>query len=118
MATSRRYKPQNSSEWTEETDWHTVVVFGKRAETLNTQLNKGSKVFVVGYNKTRTWEDKHGSKHYTTDVMADRVLIMATPEGHNYGSKAAQEFDAYRTGEEPAQPQLSADFDGDDDIPF
>ena len=45
IATSRRWKDQQSGEWKEETDWHNVVLW--RAENLANYLLKGKQVYVA-----------------------------------------------------------------------
>ncbi len=53
-------------------DFPSVVCFGKTAENLEKFSGKGLRVAVVGHLQTGSF-DKEGQKHYTTDVIADRV---------------------------------------------
>ena len=121
IATSRRWKDQQTGEWKEETDWHNVVLW--RQENLATYLTKGKQVYVEGRIQTRSYEDKDGKKVYTTEVVADEVLLLGgrgegggsdeqrTPTGsmpRNAQRPAAQ------AAEEPA-PDFGAT---DDDVPF
>ncbi len=52
------------------TDFPTVTVWGKTAETIGNSLHKGSKVAVNGKITTSSYE-KDGQKIYTTEVTAD-----------------------------------------------
>ena len=52
------------------TDFPTVTVWGKTAETIGNSLHKGSKVAVNGKITTSSYE-KDGQKVYTTEVTAD-----------------------------------------------
>jgi single-strand DNA-binding protein len=52
------------------TDFPTVIVWGKTAETIGNSLHKGSKVAVNGKITTSSYE-KNGQKIYTTEVTAD-----------------------------------------------
>ncbi len=52
------------------TDFPTIVVWGKTAETIANNLHKGSKVAVNGKITTSNYE-KNGQKIYTTEVTAD-----------------------------------------------
>ena len=36
-------------EWTDETQWHRVVIFGKTAETAGQYLSKGSQVYIEDF---------------------------------------------------------------------
>ena len=57
-------------------DYPRVTVFGKQAEICEKYLAKGSKVAVDGTLQTGSYENKHGDKVYTTDVVARRVEFL------------------------------------------
>ena len=59
----------------EQTEWHRIVLWGKTAETLQPYLTKGKQIYVEGRLQTRQWE-KDGQKHYTTEVKADKVVLL------------------------------------------
>jgi len=99
-----------SGEKKERTEWHRVVVWGKQAEVLNSYLTKGRQVYVEGSLQTRSWDDKSGTKRYTTEVRANRVLMLGRPEG---GAKGAQPVAAEVEAAPPADPEFH-----EDDIPF
>lgn len=71
IATNRVFRDKNGQKQ-EQTEYHTVVVFGRQAETSAQYLKKGAPIFVEGRLQTRSWE-KDGQKHYRTEVVADRV---------------------------------------------
>jgi len=54
----------------EETEWHTVVLFNKRAETARDYLRKGSEIFVEGRSKTNRWTDSIGQKRSHKEILA------------------------------------------------
>ncbi|HEY2513175.1 MAG TPA: single-stranded DNA-binding protein, partial [Polyangiaceae bacterium] len=55
LATTETYMDRNNTRQ-ERTDWHTVTVWGKRAEALAKILGKGSQIFVEGRIQTRSYE--------------------------------------------------------------
>ncbi|WP_437926598.1 single-stranded DNA-binding protein [Sorangium sp. So ce291] len=59
----------------ERTDWHNVVIWGKRAEALGKILSKGSSLFVEGSLRTSSYDDRDGNKRYKTEVVANNVLL-------------------------------------------
>ncbi|NUQ77396.1 MAG: single-stranded DNA-binding protein, partial [Polyangiaceae bacterium] len=59
----------------ERTDWHNVVVWGKRGEALAKILGKGSSIFVEGSLRTSSYDDRDGNKRYKTEVVASNVLL-------------------------------------------
>lgn len=74
VATTRSWKDQQSNEWKEETNWTNVVVW--RQENLANYLTKGKQVYVEGRLQTRSYDDKEGKKVYTTEVVADDVILL------------------------------------------
>ncbi len=109
LATNERWKDQ-SGEWKDRTEWHTVIVWGKRGEALNKILAKGRSVYVEGRLQTRSWEVDDGSKRYATEVVANNVLLLGG-RGDNQGRDDGAE--SYKS-----EPRGSR-YDGDDsDIPF
>jgi single-strand DNA-binding protein len=74
VATTRSWKDQQTSEWKEETNWTNVVVW--RQENLANYLLKGKQVYVEGRLQTRSYDDKEGKKVYTTEVVADDVILL------------------------------------------
>ena len=77
LATSRRWQDKSSGEWQEETDWHNLVIWGKQAESLTPYLTKGSRIYVEGRIKNRTWE-KDGVKHYATDIVVEDIVFAGS----------------------------------------
>src|SRR5580693_8406592 len=74
VATSRRWKDQQSGEWKEETDWSRVVLW--RGENVAPYLTKGKQIYVEGRLQTRSYDDKDGKKVWTTEVVADEVILL------------------------------------------
>src|SRR5215467_457791 len=74
IATSRRWKDQQTGEWKEETDWSRVVLW--RGENVAPYLTKGKQVYVEGRLQTRSYDDKDGKKVWTTEVIADDVILL------------------------------------------
>lgn len=58
----------------EHTEWHTVLVWGKRADGLARILRKGTRIFVEGELRTREYE-KGGAKVRVTEVRADEIIL-------------------------------------------
>lgn len=83
VATTRRWKDQQSGEWKDETNWSNVTLW--RAENLAPYLTKGKQVYVEGRLQTRSYEDKDGKKVYATDVVADDVILLGGRGGDGGG---------------------------------
>ena len=88
LATTRRWKDQQSGEWKEQTDWHRVKYW--RAENVANYLLKGKQVYVEGRLETRSYDDKDGKKVYTTEVVCEHLVLLGSrPEG---GGSAPGEY--------------------------
>lgn len=105
IATTEVYKDK-SGQKKEQTEWHRVTVWGDQAENCNKYLAKGRSVYVEGRLQTRSYE-KDGQKHYTTDIVADKIVFLGGGKGG-----AAKESAPADDGE-PSSPPAA-----DDDIPF
>ncbi|MCC6954868.1 MAG: single-stranded DNA-binding protein [Deltaproteobacteria bacterium] len=116
VATTDRRKDQ-SGEWVEHTEWHSVVVWGKQAENCNTYLKKGRQVFVEGRLQTRKWQDQTGNSRYSTEVVANNVQFIGGGRGGDSPRNGQADSMAPDMSPEslPAAPAVAFD---DDDIPF
>ena len=74
LATSDQWKDKNG-EFKESTEWHTCVAYRQLAKIAADFIKKGSKVFVEGRIKTRSWE-KEGVKQYRTEVEVLKLLVL------------------------------------------
>jgi single-strand DNA-binding protein len=75
VATNRVYNTPEG-ERREETEWFTVITWGRLAEQCNQFLGKGRLVYAEGRLRTRIWEGQDGQKHYRTEVIANRVTFL------------------------------------------
>ncbi len=127
VATSRRWKDQQSGEWKEETNWTNVVLW--RGENVAPYLTKGKQVYVEGRLQTRSYDDKDGKKVWVTEVIADDVILTSGgrggdsgPSQEEYGEPMRNEGmrSAPRSARQAPQsaPPPSHDSIGDDDVPF
>lgn len=97
----------------ERTEWHTVILWGKRAEALNKILAKGRQLYVEGRLQTRKWEDKEGKPRYTTEVVATNVVLIG-----GRGGGAGQDAGAPPSDDYGPSGHDSGDGGNGDDIPF
>lgn len=80
IATSETWKDKDSGEKKEATEWHTVELWGSRAEALAPHMTKGKKVLIEGSIHTRSYE-KNGEKRYATSVKATNIEFAGGPKG-------------------------------------
>jgi len=75
LAASRKYTGSDG-ESKQETEWFTVVVWGKQAESCNQFITKGKQIYVEGRLRTRNWEGQDGQKRVTVEIVANRVIFL------------------------------------------
>jgi single-strand DNA-binding protein len=117
----------------ERTDWHSVVLFGKRGEALGKILGKGSSIFVEGRLQTSSYDDKKtGEKRHKTEVIATNVILGGRgqsapapddgppPERGGYrrsGTGSREDRNTAPAAPPPDDYDPSGGFEGDD-LPF
>ena len=88
LACTDRRRTQDG-QWEEQTEWVTVVTFGRTAENAGKFLAKGRSVYIEGRMQTRSWDDQDGKKRYKTEVVAQTVQFLGgRGESDSYSSKA------------------------------
>ena len=134
LATDESYKDKNG-ELVEKTEWHRLVAWGKTAELLSEWAAKGDMVYAKGKLQTRSWEDKDGSKRYTTEVVvSDFKNCTSKPrssapepeppedmEPSEPAPKATSEAKPKTKKGKKEEPQEAPDAhkaEGEDDLPF
>ncbi|NJB82169.1 single-stranded DNA-binding protein [Wenyingzhuangia aestuarii] len=60
----------------EDTQWHNLVCWNKTAEIANQYLDKGSHIAIEGRITTEEWEDKNGTKRYTTKIVVSELMML------------------------------------------
>ena len=98
VATNETWK-DNDGNTQERTEWHKVVLWGKLAKIAGQYLSKGSRLYVEGSLRTRSWEDQDGLKKYTTEIIAQTLTLLDT--------KSETSMSEAPTNDEVPQPEES-----------
>lgn len=87
-------KPDGHGGWIDEgTDWFNISVWGERGERVAETMKKGTKVFVDGRFKTRTYDRNAGGQGTSMDISADTVIDVGKPRGEQSESQSAPTHD-------------------------
>ena len=126
LAVSRRFKRDGEP----DADFISCVAFGKGGEFVERFFKKGQRVSVVGRLQVRSWDDKDGTKRWSTEVVTEEHYFAESKSSFE-GRMGSQPFTAPQdmpSGMPQAQPKSSAPAgDGfypieegldDDDLPF
>lgn len=131
LATTESYLDRNKVRQ-ERTDWHNVVLWGKRGEALAKFLTKGTTIFVEGGLRTSSYDDKEGNKRYKTEIHATNIILAGrggrggggemseVPGGGGGGGGGSRRGGGGGSGVPPSGSDdiPPDDFGGNDDIPF
>lgn len=105
LATSRKYRNKNN-EVVEETQWHTIKIFGKTADVAEQYCKKGKRVTITGEIQYSSYEAQDGTKKYFTEIRCNRLDIIDFPENAQQSPASVPLITPIGEGEE------------DDSLPF
>ena len=125
LATNRRWTDK-AGQRQEQTEWHQIVCWGKSAEIAAQYLTKGKQIFVEGRLQTRSYDDKDGKKVWTTEVVAEDVILLGgrgeggapdemsqEPRSEPRSAPRSRQASAPAAAAPPSHEGI-----GDDDVPF
>lgn len=114
VATTERYKDKNG-EMQDTTDWHRVVLWDKLAEIASQYLKKGSKIYIEGKIKTRSYE-KDGITRSITEIVGNNLVMLSSSSkegGAEYNQERSYSSSYSQNNHSTALPP-----DDVDDVPF
>ena len=112
LAVQRRFANQQG---VREADFFNIVAWRQTAELCARYLSKGRKVAVEGPIQNRSYDAQDGSKRYITEIVADQVEFLSSPQGDRQ-----QRADNPPPPSEPSGYTSDPDAftDVDDELPF
>jgi len=139
-------RPFSREQGEREADFIPIVTWRQLAETCANYLRKGRLAAVEGRMQVRNYENNEGRRVYVTEVVADNVRFLESPNrdnsgggqgrddysgggGGNYGSGGSGGSGGYGGGSRPSGPRSGSGNDpfaddgkpidiSDDDLPF
>jgi len=78
--TERGYTTRDGKTIPDRTEWHNIMLWGGLAEVAEKYINKGQQVYIEGKIQTRSWADKEGITHYTTEVVTSDLQMLGKRE--------------------------------------
>ena len=114
LATSEIYNDKQTGERKEITDWHDIVLWRGLAEIAEKYIRKGTKVYIEGKLKKRSWQDKEGNSRYATEVVGDDLTILTRND------QAERNNAPYSQAGKPANPSPISGLENniEDSLPF
>ena len=119
LATSEKWKDKQGQKQ-ERTEWHRLVIWGKRGEAFGNYCKKGTAIGLEGKIKYGQYVDKEGITRYTMDIEVtdwEFVGSKADNQGSNSGpSGPGQDPALARSG--PVAPFTPSGDMEEDNLPF
>jgi len=78
LATNETYY-NNKGEKVTDTQWHNIIVWGKKVDVVQNYLSKGSEIALEGKLINRSYE-KDGERKYITEISMNELLMMGKKE--------------------------------------
>lgn len=113
VATSESWKDRQTGEQREQTEWHSIALFGRLAEVAGEYVRKGQQLYVEGRLRTRKWQDKNGVDRYSTEIVADDFQMLGRRDFGGDGSRHAATGGAHAADSDAGRESSRAA-----DIPF
>lgn len=108
LAVNRRFKRKDEP----EADFIPCVALGESGEFAEKYFRKGQLVGVIGRLQVRSWEDKEGKKHWTTEVIIEEQHFAESKKNSN-AAAPKEGGQAAADGFYPIDESVE-----DDDLPF
>lgn len=108
--TERSYTKRDGTVMPERTEWHNIVLWRGLADIAEKYIKKGTKLYIEGPLRTRSYEDRNGVKQRIAEVYADNLeLLGSQPQPQQMAPAPVQQTtQAYRQptapSYQPAQP--------------
>ena len=121
LATTESYKDKDGN-WQDQTEWHNIVAWRYLADKAENNLHKGSQIYLEGKLKTRQWTDQNNNTRYTTDIIAEKFIMLGRRGDNQNIPPIPSESDYQATSAAPKQKtqevsESKADMP-EDDLPF
>lgn len=111
LATTEKRKNADG-QYSDYTEWHKIVCFGKLGELARDYLKKGRQVYLEGKLRTTKWQDKEGKDRYTTEIVVATLEFLGAKN-----QEAEPAFDNPFADLKTADSLITS-ASSEDDIPF
>lgn len=124
--TERGYTAANGTQIPDRTEWHNIVLWRGLAEIAEKYIHKGSKIYIEGKIRTRSYDDQQGIKRYVTEIWGDNLELLDRKPDSGQGNRPPSNVAPTNTQSNPqtTTQTLSSSSnttnleDDSDDLPF
>ncbi len=116
IGVQRRFASRSNENSNQQTsDFINIVCWRNTAEFVTKYFSKGKSILVCGSLQSRTWTDANGTKHYTTEVVADEVSFVEKKSDVSAPATGGGAPAPYSANPKDVPFEVMSD---DDDLPF
>jgi single-strand DNA-binding protein len=97
-----RFRLATNESWVKEgqrhehTEWHSVTAWNRIAEIAGEYLSTGSKIYLEGKLRSRSWDGDDGITRYSTEIRADRLVMLDPPPPRAFPDEELEDsYDEY-----------------------
>ncbi len=105
--TERAHVGRNDQQIPEKTEWHNIVVRGGLVKVVEQFVHKGSKLYLEGKIRSRSYVDRENQTRFVTEILVDVLEILSRRDGGSAQGNSSTKYTS--TYGEP-------DFDDEDDF--
>lgn len=111
IAVRRNFKNKQTGEY--ESDFIPIIAFGKTAEIIANNFEKGKQIGITGRYQSGSYENNEGKKLYTHDIVVNDITFVGSK---NSGTNNQQSSNI-SSGQNNPFDNSNVDID-DRDMPF
>lgn len=77
LATTDHYTDKKTGNKREITEWHNLVFWRGLGELAKNYIKKGSKIYVSGKLRSRSYTDKENIVRYVTEIVVEELQLLS-----------------------------------------
>ncbi len=110
---------KDGDQWVDEASFFVFLLWGRRGESLNQYLQRGTRLAVTGELRQDRWE-QDGQQRSRVFIHANNVQLLGSRENSNGGNNQNNSNQSNQSYKKPAQNPQGSGGNGnfEDDIPF
>lgn len=117
MVTIEKIKSHKSGVLRHHTEWHTITLWGERADLADDKIRIGAAIEVEGALRTREWDDKEGVTRKLTEISASRIELLNGIDGYTIPDYIQKNI-TIKHPTTPSKMEVTPPADDPDDLPF
>lgn len=120
LATNRNFKDA-SGMTQDQTEFHSIVLWGKLAEIAAQYLGKWKQIYIEWRLQTRNWEAQDWTKRYKTEIVWENLIMLwsknDSPVSNSYENNFSNDYSNDTPAVRKTTPKVEEEI-SIEDLPF